>query len=153
MDPGERQYHRQSRLLGEPREASNFLPGTAYVSYTGYRRDDFRPFVYKTTDFGETWTSISANLPEGPVNVIREHQANPELLFVGTEFAVFVSVNGGESWTNEEQYAQSGRLRHEDSPPRQRPDRRHPRPRDLDHRHLPSPAIECQGSGTRRLPL
>jgi photosystem II stability/assembly factor-like uncharacterized protein len=81
-------------------EASHHDLGTAYVSYTGYRRDDFRPFVYKTTDFGETWTSIAANLPDGPINVIREHHENPHLLFVGTEFQVFVSMDGGGSWTS-----------------------------------------------------
>ncbi|MCH7945825.1 MAG: hypothetical protein IIC73_07410, partial [Armatimonadetes bacterium] len=63
-------------------EASHHDLGTAYVTYTGYRNDDFRPFVYKTTDYGETWTSITANLPNGPVNVIREHHVNPDLLFV-----------------------------------------------------------------------
>ncbi len=78
--------------------ASPSNPGTAYVSYTGYRRDDFRPFVYKTTDYGETWTSIAANLPDEPVNVIREHHKNSDLLFVGTEFAVYVSIDGGKNW-------------------------------------------------------
>jgi len=81
-------------------EASNHDSATAYISYTGYRRDDFRPFVYKTTDLGQTWTDISSNLPQGPVNVIREHHENPDLLFVGNEFGVFVSINGGESWTS-----------------------------------------------------
>lgn len=81
-------------------EASHHDLGTAYVTYTGYRRDDFRPFVYKTTDFGETWTDISANLPDGPVNVIREHHQNPDLLFLGTEFEVWVSNNGGAGWTS-----------------------------------------------------
>ncbi len=81
-------------------EASHHDPGTAYVSYTGYRRDDFRPFVYKTMDFGETWTSIASNLPPGPINVVREHHENPDLLFVGTEFQVWVSNNGGGSWTS-----------------------------------------------------
>jgi len=79
-------------------EASHHDPGTAYVSFTGYRRDDFRPFVYRTTDYGKTWTSIAANLPMGPVNVIREHYRNPDLLFVGTEFQVFASVDAGTSW-------------------------------------------------------
>ncbi len=79
--------------------ASHYDPGTAYVSYTGYRRDDFRPFAYKTTDYGETWTSIASNLPDEPINVIKEHDKNPDLLFVGTEFAVCVSINGGKSWT------------------------------------------------------
>ncbi|NNK65042.1 MAG: hypothetical protein HKO98_17700 [Gemmatimonadetes bacterium] len=80
-------------------EASNHEPGTAYVSYTGYRRDDFRPFVYKTTDYGETWTSIAADLPDGPINVVREHDENPNFLVVGSEFGVFVSLNGGGAWT------------------------------------------------------
>ncbi len=80
-------------------EPSHHEPGTAYVSYTGFRNDDFKPYLYKTTDYGATWTSIAANLPPGPVNVIREHFANPDLLFVGTDFGVFVSIDGGGSWT------------------------------------------------------
>ncbi len=79
--------------------ASHHNTGTAYVSYTGRRRDDFRPFVYKTTDFGRSWKSISSNLPiDEPVNVIREDHKNPNLLFVGTEKAVHVSINGGDRW-------------------------------------------------------
>jgi photosystem II stability/assembly factor-like uncharacterized protein len=79
--------------------ASHHNGGTAYVSYTGYRRDDFKPFVYKTTDYGETWISIASNLPAEPINVIREDHKNPNLLFVGTEFAVHVSIDGGKNWT------------------------------------------------------
>jgi photosystem II stability/assembly factor-like uncharacterized protein len=78
--------------------ASNFDPATAYVTYTGYRRDDFKPFVYKTTDYGETWTSIAGDLKVGPVNVIREDPANPGLLYLGTEFGVYVSIDGGAHW-------------------------------------------------------
>ncbi len=78
---------------------SHHDPGTAYVSMTGMRRDDFRALVYKTTDFGESWTDISANLPEEPINVIQESPKNPNLLFVGTDFSVYVSVDGGGSWT------------------------------------------------------
>jgi photosystem II stability/assembly factor-like uncharacterized protein len=81
-------------------EASHHELGTAYVSFTGYRNDDFRPFVYKTTDFGATWSSIAADLPAGPVNVIREHDENPDLLFVGTEFQVWASNDGGSRWTS-----------------------------------------------------
>ena len=80
-------------------EASNHLPGTAYVSFSGMRRDEFRAYVYKTTDYGETWTSIKGNLPEEPVNVIREDHRNSNLLFLGTDFAVYVSIDGGGSWT------------------------------------------------------
>jgi len=81
-------------------EAGHQDPGTAYVSFTGMRRDDFRAFLYKTTDFGATWTDITGNLPDEPVNVIREHYENPDLLFVGTDFAVYASVDGGQSWTS-----------------------------------------------------
>jgi photosystem II stability/assembly factor-like uncharacterized protein len=80
-------------------EASHHDPGTAYVTFTGYRRDDFRPFAYRTSDYGETWTDISSNLPEGPLNVIREHPRNRSLLFAGSELAVFVSTDRGDSWT------------------------------------------------------
>jgi len=80
-------------------EASAHYAGTAYLSYTGYRRDDFRPFLYKTTDHGATWTDISNGLPNEPVNVIREDHKNPNLLFVGTELGVYASIDGGANWT------------------------------------------------------
>lgn len=80
-------------------EASSHNPGTAYVTYTGYRRDDFRPFVYKTIDFGKTWTSIANGLPNEPVNVIREDHTNPNLLFLGTELSLYASIDGGQNWT------------------------------------------------------
>src|SRR6185503_1402943 len=61
--------------------------------------NDKKPYVFKTTDFGATWTSIAANLPSNaPVHVIRESSRNPKLLFVGTEHAVFVSRDAGKSW-------------------------------------------------------
>lgn len=77
---------------------SSHYAGTAYLSYTGYRRDDFRPFLYKTEDYGETWTSLAAGLPDEPVNVVREAPDNPDVIFVGTEFAVYVSVDAGKTW-------------------------------------------------------
>jgi photosystem II stability/assembly factor-like uncharacterized protein len=79
--------------------ASHFNAGTAYLTYTGFHNDDFRPFVYKTTDFGETWTSIVSNLPEESVNVIHEDHKNPNLLFIGTDKSVYVTIDGGQSWT------------------------------------------------------
>jgi photosystem II stability/assembly factor-like uncharacterized protein len=103
-DGGKNWKKLNDRLKGNPGywvsrvAASHHNGGTAYVSYTGYRRDDFRPFVYKTTDYGETWTSIASNLPDEPINVIREDYKNPNLLFVGTEFAVHVSIDGGKNW-------------------------------------------------------
>ncbi|HSP89405.1 MAG TPA: hypothetical protein VLN08_00775 [Vicinamibacterales bacterium] len=78
--------------------ASSHAPGTAYVTYTGLRNDDFRAFVYKTTDYGQTWASIVGNLPAKSVNVIREDPNNPNLLFVGTDFGLFVTIDGGRTW-------------------------------------------------------
>ena len=78
--------------------ASYHKEGTAYVAKNGYKLDDFRPYVYKTENFGETWTSLSENLPNEPVNVIYEDQKNPNLLFVGSDTGIFVSINGGKNW-------------------------------------------------------
>ncbi len=78
--------------------ASNFKEGTAYVTKTGFQRDDYSPFIYKTKDFGESWTSIFSNLPEGIVYVIVEDRKNPNLLFIGTEMDVYVSIDGGKRW-------------------------------------------------------
>jgi photosystem II stability/assembly factor-like uncharacterized protein len=78
--------------------ASPLDPGTAYVTYTGLRNDDFRPFIYKTTDYGQSWTSVVGDLAEGPVNVVREDVKNPNLLFAGTDFGVYVSIDGGSHW-------------------------------------------------------
>jgi photosystem II stability/assembly factor-like uncharacterized protein len=84
-------------------EASHHDSATAYVSFNGGRRDrrDLKPYIYKTTDYGATWTSIVSGLPEDePVNVIREDHKNPDLLFVGTAKSIYVSLDGGGSWTS-----------------------------------------------------
>jgi photosystem II stability/assembly factor-like uncharacterized protein len=78
---------------------SSHAAGTAFVVKTGWRLDDYRVSVHKTTDFGETWTSLAGDLPAGkPVNVIVQDRRNPDLLFVGTEWGVFVTVDGGKRW-------------------------------------------------------
>jgi photosystem II stability/assembly factor-like uncharacterized protein len=79
-------------------EASHFEPGTAYVTFDGHRTDDHKPYVFKTGDFGKSWASISSNLPEGNVNVIREDPKNRNLLYLGTEYAFYISLNGGKEW-------------------------------------------------------
>jgi photosystem II stability/assembly factor-like uncharacterized protein len=79
-------------------EASHFEPFTAYVTFDGHRTDDHKPYVFVTRDLGRTWTSIASNLPAGNVNVIREDPRNPNLLYLGTEYAFYISLNGGREW-------------------------------------------------------
>ncbi len=79
-------------------EASHHELGTAYVSFSGLRNDDFGAYVYKTSNFGESWTDISSNLPKSSVNVVIEHYENPNLLFVGTDLQVHASLDGGMNW-------------------------------------------------------
>ncbi len=79
-------------------EPSHFDAGTCYVTIDGHRSNDHKPYVYVTKDYGATWASISNNLPVGNVNVIREDLKNRNLLFAGTEYGLFVSLNGGGEW-------------------------------------------------------
>ena len=83
-----------SRVFASPHE-----PGTAFVSKNGFRNDDFAPYLYKTTDYGQTWTPIKANLPSGAINVVVQDRKNRNLLFVGTDVGVFVSIDGAATWT------------------------------------------------------
>jgi hypothetical protein len=72
-----------------------------YVTFDDHRRDNYTPYVYMTRDFGKSFTSIATNLPTGHadfVHVIREDPTNPNLLYVGTDVGVYVSVNRGRSW-------------------------------------------------------
>ena len=79
--------------------ASRFDARRAYAAFDGHRSDDFAPHVYVTLDAGESWASIAANLPDDqPVRVIREDVKNPNLLFLGTEFGAWVSLDRGGSW-------------------------------------------------------
>ena len=79
-------------------EASHFDAGTCYVSVDGHRSDDHKPYVFVTKDFGATWSSVGGNLPLANVNVIREDPKNKNLLFVGMEYGLYVSLNGGGEW-------------------------------------------------------
>lgn len=80
-------------------EPSRFDAGTAYLAVDGHRLDDLKPYLYVTRDYGATWSSIVSNLPaNGNVNVIREDLKNKDLLFVGTEYGLYVSIDGGREW-------------------------------------------------------
>lgn len=78
--------------------ASRYDLGTVYMTQTGRRDDDFQVYIWKSTDFGDTWTDISANIPVGPVNVIREDPVNRNIIYVGTDAGVYVSKDGGENY-------------------------------------------------------
>ena len=82
-----------SRVFASPHDA-----GTAFVAKNGFRNDDFRPFLYRTTDFGKTWTTITANLVASPINVVVQDRKNPNLLFVGNDLGVWVSIDAGVAW-------------------------------------------------------
>ena len=78
--------------------ASHHDAGTAYITFTGRHRTDFKPYIFKTSNYGENWKSIAANLPDEPINVIREDHKNPKLLFVGTDRTIHASIDGGLRW-------------------------------------------------------
>jgi len=78
--------------------ASAYDEGTVYMVQNGKRDDDFNPYIWKSTDYGQSWTSIAGNIPLGPVNVIREDPKRPEVLYVGTDLSVYVSLDGGRDW-------------------------------------------------------
>jgi photosystem II stability/assembly factor-like uncharacterized protein len=80
-------------------EASHFAEGTAYLALDRHRHEDRAPYVFRTEDYGATWKPLANNLPAGgPVHVIREDPRNRDLLYVGTEFGLFVSLDRGASW-------------------------------------------------------
>ena len=83
-------------------EAGHFGSGTAYATFDRHTYGDMRPYAYKTTDYGRTWTPlISADAPvRGYAHVIKEDVRDPSLLFLGTEFGLYVSLDGGESWAH-----------------------------------------------------
>jgi photosystem II stability/assembly factor-like uncharacterized protein len=80
-------------------EASPHDPGKAYVAATRYKLDDPTPYLYRTEDYGATWTEIQEGIPDGQITrVIREDPGREGLLFVGTETGIFVSFDDGGSW-------------------------------------------------------
>ncbi len=79
--------------------ASTYAEGRVYATFDGHRSADFKPYLFVSDDFGATWKSLVANLPEGgTVKAIREDPHTPELLFVGTERGLWISFDRGGSW-------------------------------------------------------
>jgi len=80
-------------------EVSPHDPATAYIATTRYKFNDYTPAIYKTTDYGKTWTNISKGIPYGAfTRVVREDNQVKNLLYAGTETGIYISRNGGSSW-------------------------------------------------------
>ncbi len=93
--PGVPEYTYVSDIL-----ADRFNANVVYATFNNHKRDDFKPYVLRSTDKGKTWTSVSSNLPaNGPVHTIEQDHINPNLFFLGTEFSFFVSFDGCATWT------------------------------------------------------
>ncbi|MBI1796728.1 MAG: glycosyl hydrolase [Candidatus Eisenbacteria bacterium] len=79
-------------------EASHFDEGTAFATFDGHGLGDMRTYLYKTADFGRTWQSLATDGLKGYAHVVRQDLVRPDLLFLGTEFGLFVSIDGGAQW-------------------------------------------------------
>lgn len=106
-DGGQNWENVASRVPGVPKGtyvtrvvASKFDEGTAYVTFDGHRSNDFHVYLFKTTNYGHSWKSLSAGIPQdtGTLHVIREHPKDQNMLFVGAEFGAYFSLDGGEHW-------------------------------------------------------
>src|SRR5205807_7314217 len=103
---GGKEWKNVSKNVGLPKpfwvatiEPSRTVEGRCYVAFDAHRSDDDNAWVYVTEDYGQTWKSLRANLPVGSSRVLREDIENPNLLFLGTEFAAWVSLDRGRTWT------------------------------------------------------
>jgi photosystem II stability/assembly factor-like uncharacterized protein len=79
-------------------EPSRFDPATAYATFDNHARGDFATYVYKTTDFGQTWTPLATGDIQGHAHVIREDPKSASILYLGTEQGLFISIDGGREW-------------------------------------------------------
>ncbi|MBZ5559097.1 MAG: glycosyl hydrolase [Acidobacteriia bacterium] len=105
-DGGQKWTNLTSRVPALPPNmyVSSVLPsrhaaGRVYATFDGHYQDDYRAYVYVSEDYGQTWRSITAGLPETSVHKLREHPRNVKLLFVGHERGIHVSIDGGTNWS------------------------------------------------------
>ncbi len=97
-----------ARFSGVPKKtwvaslfASRHAAGTVYAAFDGHQADDYTNYLFKSTDYGDTWTSISNDLPaERTIKVIVEDPRNAQLLYLGTEFGLYFSIDGGTHWSS-----------------------------------------------------
>ncbi|MEP1033555.1 glycosyl hydrolase [Ekhidna sp.] len=78
--------------------SSKHSEGRVYASLNGYRWDNFQPLVYRSDNYGNNWKNISGNLPNEPINVVKEDPINENIIYVGTDHGVYVSLDGGISY-------------------------------------------------------
>jgi hypothetical protein len=103
---GGKDWKRYEKFPGVPENtyvqrvfASKHDPDTVYALFENHKNNDFKPYVLKSVDRGATWTSIAGDLPEnGPALAFAEDHLNPNLLFLGTEFGLYFTVDGGKKW-------------------------------------------------------
>jgi len=105
-DGGESWTSVEENLYGVPRhtwvphvEASRHDPATAYAVFDDHRRGDWTTHVYRTRDYGASWALIAGEEVDGYAHVIEEDPVDPDLLFLGTEFGLWVSLDGGRNWS------------------------------------------------------
>ena len=79
-------------------EAGHFAAGTAYVSFDGHMSGDMKTYIYRTADYGKTWQPLASDGISGYAHVVREDLLNPNLIYVGTEMGLFLSLDGGAHW-------------------------------------------------------
>ena len=78
--------------------ASKYDAGTVYITMSDRREDNIKPYLFRSTDHGKTWTALTTDLPASPVNVVREDPRNANILYCGTDLGVYVSKDKGKSW-------------------------------------------------------
>lgn len=78
--------------------ASAYKEGRVYATLNGYRNDNFTPWIYESEDYGQTWTQLGSNLPEGPLNVVKEDPKFEDIIYVGSDNGVYASFNKGKTF-------------------------------------------------------
>jgi photosystem II stability/assembly factor-like uncharacterized protein len=79
-------------------EASRFDEGTVYIVVNGKRHNDFKTYLFKSKDYGKTWVNIGTTIPGGIANVVKEDPTNRNILYLGTDQGVYVTIDGGKKW-------------------------------------------------------
>ncbi|WP_323755561.1 glycosyl hydrolase [Roseivirga sp.] len=105
-EDGGKNWRKINRFAGVPENtyvydliASKHDVNTVYAAFNNHKSGDFNPYIYKSNDKGKTWSNISSNLPKGAVYALEQDHVSANILFAGTEYGVFVSMNEGGSWT------------------------------------------------------